>query len=136
MEGYTDNDLKHEAEHLFGCLFNEAAPPELATLYLRAHESLTELGDFPTRELQTVSRIVNRRLNAAMIEPWLRRKNGRRHAVSAKLLLLVYLAECGYAPPGALRCGPQSRFGIVSAALRGFVGLTCGYYFKVRYGLF
>ena len=128
-------ELGREAGHLFTCLFGEAPPPKLTEQYVHAHQILRELREFPAPELHTMRLIVSKRLNAAMIEPFLRRKHGRRHAVSAKLLLLVYLAECGEVQPGALRGGPQSRFAIVSAASRGVAGLLVGLYLKVRHGL-
>lgn len=135
MEIDTDIDLKSEVGHLFACLFGEASQLQLVERYICAHKNIMELRDFPDVELRTVRIIVNKRLNAAMIEPWLRRKNRRRHAVSAKLLLLVYLAECGDESSGALRRGAQGRFQVVFAATRGVLGLLGGFYLKLRHGL-
>jgi len=134
MEHDTHVELRREAEHLFRCLFGGELPSALAANYLKVHECLAELHDLPVNELGTLRIIVDKRLDAAAVEPWLRRQ-GRRHALSAKLLLVIYLAECGGSPAGSLRRGAPGRRVLFLSTLGGMVGLLRGFYLKVRYGL-
>lgn len=75
-------------------LFRTDPPPELVSNYLRVHAEIPAFRLFEEGELRTVRTVVERRLDAVGIELWLRTRQNRRHALSAKLLLLSYLAEC------------------------------------------
>jgi hypothetical protein len=134
MEQHTNAELRREAEHLFRCLLDTEPPSALAAHYLEVHECLVELQELPVDELRTLRLIVDNRLDAAAVEPWLRRK-GRRHALSAKLLLVVYWVECGGSPVGSLRQGARGWRVLVFSTLGGIAGLLRGFYLKVRYGL-
>ena len=131
----THKKLRQEVEYFYHCLFGGDAPPELIAYYLDAHEILLDLRDLPADQLRTVHDIVEKKLDAAAIEPWLRCK-GSRHALSAKLLLIAYLVECGAGrQPGQFQHISSGWVALVSAALGGFVGLLRGRYLKARHGL-
>jgi hypothetical protein len=110
--------LVREARFLHQRFFRREASSTLIAAYCRAHRELAELRAFDAVELTTVNRIVDRKLSAVAIEPWLRR-SGRRHALSAKLLLVAYLAESDTAHAEFSRDAPPAR-----CALCRFVG-TC-----------
>ncbi|MDD2768532.1 MAG: hypothetical protein PHT19_07340 [Methylococcus sp.] len=134
MNHSTHADLRQEAEHFYCCLFGSEAPPALIMHYLAVHQCLTELSEVSVEHSRTLRIIIGRRLNAAAIEPWLRRK-GRRHALTAKLLLVVYLAECGSGHIGFSRHVRVERGALIFAALRGLAGLCHGYYLRRYHGL-
>lgn len=134
MDHNTRADLKSEAEHLYFCLFRDSVPPGLVAHYLNVHEFLAELRDLPSEQLGTIRIIVSKELDASAVEPWLRCK-GRRHALSSKLLLVVYLVECGGGYNEVLRKGRLGRGRMVFAMSCGLVGLLRGFYLKVRHGL-
>jgi hypothetical protein len=131
-----DNDLnlRQEAEHLYRCLFDRQLPEKLADHYIGAHRSLSEQWGIQSAEARTLHLIVAKKLNATAIEPWLRRK-GAHHIVSLKLLLLVYLDECGSGPSGVVRNTRLNRVQLLSVVIRGLVGLLHGRYLKARHGL-
>ncbi len=134
MKYNIDEELKREGEHLYRCLFGEEAPSSLIGHYLDVHDCLAELRDIPVEQSRTMHVIVGKRLNAVAIQPWLRRK-GRRHVLSAKLLLIAYLAECGGKQAGFSRHTRQGRGALMFTVLRGFFGLLRGQYLKMRHGL-
>jgi hypothetical protein len=104
---------------------------------VRAHADIPDLGTIDERELRTVQIIVAHRLDAVGIEPLLRGK-GRRHALSAKLLLLAYLAECDARHPEFMRCatnGPKALVSMGSAALMAVFRLLRGHVQKAWHGL-
>jgi hypothetical protein len=126
--------LKREAAYFFWCLFDSTASSDLIENYSKAHECLIDLRSLPADELLTVGVIIEKRLNAAFVEPWLRRKGGR-HALSAKLLLILYLVECSGGTDGVFRRGTQNWLEILILVIAGFFGLMRGAYVKVRHGL-
>lgn len=135
MEISSNEALNLEVRQLFNSLFGEPPSLKLVATYLRAHDEMIDLRHFPDYELHTLQLITKKNLNATLIEPWLRRKNGLRHAVSAKLLLVVYLAECCNESPRMIRQMSHDRFSITATVLRGLMGLLYGLFLKVRYGL-
>lgn len=89
---FAATPLMQEAQFLHRGFFKRGASVQFVDAYCRAHRDLPDLQAFSAAELATVQTIVERKLNALAIEPWLRRP-GKRHALSAKLLLVAYLAE-------------------------------------------
>lgn len=126
--------LRQEAEYLHRCLFRREASPPLVDGYLRAHAAMPELRAGCVEQMLTVRIIVVKRLDAVSIEPWLR--GGRsRHALSAKLLLVAYLAECdGHHREFSRRSG-GGWFNIIHSGLLAGISLLRGRFQKARHGL-
>jgi hypothetical protein len=127
-------ELGQEAMHLHRCLFCREALPSIVADYLQVHVMLPELCDAPPEQLRTVQKIVAARLNAVAIEPWLRRGK-RRHALTSKLLLLAYLAECGGQHASLMRHNAGGHLTLLINGLRGGLGLLRGRFLKARHGL-
>lgn len=127
-------ELRQEARHLHRCLFRLEALPSTIAYYLQVHVMLPELRDAQPEQLRTVQKIVAARLDAVAIEPWLRRGK-RRHALTSKLLLLAYLAECGGQHSSLMRRDAGGCLSLLVDVLRGGFGLLRGRFQKVRYGL-
>ncbi len=102
-----------EARYLHCCLFNRYPTDNFIDAYIRAHTDISDLRAIDARQLRTVSLIVVCNLDAVGIEPWLRIKV-KRHALSAKLLLIAYLAECDVRHPEFVRHNPSGRLALVS----------------------
>lgn len=85
--------LEREAEFFPRLFLNHATAPRLAQAYLRAHFELPDLCSASEAESKTVRVIVDHKLDALAIEPWLR-GGPRRHLLSRKLLLVAYVMEC------------------------------------------
>jgi hypothetical protein len=130
-----ENQLIAEVEHFYFCLFNFCAPKNIVDDYIKVHNFMPELNNPPLSEKRTLDRIIGNRINVTYVEPWLRRK-GRRHVLSAKLLIIVYLVECTGGLKGHMRQGNQGLPQFLHAFLTGVVGLLYGLYIKVVYGLF
>ena len=88
-------------------------------------------------ELRTMQIIINKKLDALGIEPWLRTRSSR-HLLSRKLLLIAYLAECDATHPkfrkevkGRFRSLVQLFTNCVLAAFH----LLKGLFEKTLYGL-
>src|SRR4051812_3124948 len=90
--------LKEEAVYLHHSLFGRSPSSEMLEAYGNAHDAIPELRQLPQSQYETVATVVAARLDAVGIEPWLR-SAGRRHALSAKLLLLCFLVEAGGRAP-------------------------------------
>ena len=139
MTTTADDDafLKKECRHLYSCFFKRMAPERLVRDYVRAHMELASLRECPAEEAATLEKIVEKGLNAAAIEPWLRRK-GNRHALTRKLMLIAYLAESGGGHEEFSR-QPLGRLGgwpaLILAGVRGAAGMALGYAEKTFYGL-
>lgn len=134
MKSDQITELKLEAEHFYFCLFGSDITSTVITHYIRAHECLEELCEVPAEQLRTVHIITRKKLKATAVEPWLRR-NGMRHVVSVKLLLISYLAECSGENSRFLLRTVSNKIIIVRKTLGGLVELLYGLYLKVRYGL-
>ena len=130
----TNFNLRLEAAHLYRCLFKRDLPDLLALHYIDAHESLSDEWKVTGDQAHTLQLIVENGLSATAVEPWLRRR-GSHHIVSAKLLLLVHLDECGHRDAGILRNTRLGRFGLLLSVIRGGISLFYGLYLKKRYGL-
>ncbi|MFV8810715.1 hypothetical protein ACNSPD_11700 [Yersinia enterocolitica] len=131
------DNMFEEAKYLHYQLFRRLPENNIVDYYLRAHGEILELSKFSEQELKTVEFIVTRGLDAVGIEPWLRNKKSR-HALSVKLLLLTYLAECDTKHSEFCRDNPnkntailQMGYAVFFAALR----LIRGFTQKARYGL-
>ncbi|QNN57996.1 hypothetical protein H9K76_03730 [Diaphorobacter ruginosibacter] len=135
MKQFTNIDLESEAKHLHRCLFRKSISSAFIKAYEEAHKRLPDLQNISVDESRTLHIISTRQLNAVAIEPWLRGKKQQRHALSAKLLLVSYIAECDGKHPGYSR---QRQFGRgiwIFLLFSGFFGLLYGLYLKVRHGL-
>ena len=100
-----------EARYLHHRLFGRDPSDNLVDAYVRAHTEIPELYAADARQLSSVNFIVSRGLDAVGIEPWFRGK-ARRHALSAKLLLLCFLAECGASHPEFTRRAASDRMAL------------------------
>ena len=129
--------LGQECRYLYFFFFKKTPPPCLVQGYIQAHKELSSLRDFPAREYATIQKILEKRLNATAIEPWLRRK-GERHVLTRKLMLISFLAECGGGHEEFSRQA-QGRvrgwWALVLGALQGTGALAVGYAEKTFYGL-
>lgn len=129
--------LCEEARYLHGRMFRRCPADNLVDAYVHAHTEIRDLRAIDERQLRTVQIIVARRLDAVGIEPWLRGK-GIRHALSAKLLLLAYLAECDTRHLEFMRGTTAGRIALVSmgrATIMAIFRLIRGYVQKAWHGL-
>lgn len=127
--------MKGEAQHLHWCLFRRDAPRALIDSYLLAHIDIPELRACSPDQEQAIRVIVNKRLDAVAIEPWLR-GGARRHLLSSKLLLIAYLAECDGRHSEFARRSRGGWTNIVLTGLTAWAALLRGGYLKMRHGLF
>lgn len=134
MEYPLQQELEQEGRHLYRCLFREQAPSGVIAHYCRAHEHLPALHNTPHEQYRSLRIIVDKQLDATAIEPWMRAQ-GRRHALSAKLLLLAYLAECSGNQSGLRKQPIPSRTAMSWTVVCGFFCLLHGRYQKIRHGL-
>lgn len=137
VDEHFADELTREVAYLYSAMFARAVPEELLRGYLRAHSQMSDLGELPPAELNTVRIIVERRLDALGIEPWVRKRK-TRHALSAKLLLVCYLAECGGRHQGlvpAYRGRLVGWWTIVAASFRAVTRMLRGRVQMGRYGL-
>ena len=129
--------LCEEARYLHRCMFRRSSPNGLVEAYVRAHAELPDLRVIDERQRRTVHYIVVRRLDAFSIEPWLRCK-GTRHALSAKILLIAYLAECDARHPEFVRRQSNRQGALASigfTTIIAFLRLFRGYVQKAWHGL-
>jgi hypothetical protein len=129
--------LCEEASYLHHRIFGRCATDNLIDAYVRAHAEIPDLLAIDERQLRTVQVIVEHCLDAVGIEPWLRGKK-IRHALSAKTLLLAYLAECDACHPEFSRCVSDGRLALVdmgSATFAAVFQLMRGRIQKAWYGL-
>jgi hypothetical protein len=98
MSPAKSENLRSEALHLHRQIFRREPTAFLVDCYLRAHAEIPELNLTDDAHQRAMSVIVGRQLDAAGIEPWLR-GGPKRHPLSAKLLLIAYLAECDACHP-------------------------------------
>jgi hypothetical protein len=129
--------LCEEARYLHVRLFRQCSADSILDAYVRAHVEIPDLRAIDERELRTVRIIVAHRLDAVGIEPWLRRKR-TRHALSAKILLLAYLAECDACHPEFSRRAYDGRMALANmgcAVLASVFRLLRGRLQKVWHGL-
>jgi hypothetical protein len=129
--------LWEEAKYLHICMFRRHPSNVIFEAYIRAHAEIPDLCVFDERQLKTVRAVVVQCMDAVGIEPWLRGKRVR-HALSAKMLLLAYLAECDSCHPEFSRRASVGRMAVVNmgcAALKAGLCLLRGRIQKAWYGL-
>lgn len=129
--------LCKEARYLHGRMFRSCPAANIVDAYVHAHTEIRDLRTLDERQLRTVQIIVAHHLDAVGIEPWLRDK-GIRHALSTKLLLLAYLAECDTRHLEFMRGTSDGRIALVRmgrTTLMAIFRLICGYVQKAWYGL-
>ena len=130
--------LRLEATYLYNCLFHQAASENLLAGYVKAHQKIQALRSIQPKQQVGITQIVTRQLDAVGIEFWLR-SGEPRHALSCKLLLLIYLAECGGQLSSQLVRGSSTQGYLwwkiaLDLGRTGFYTLRGGYQ-KLRYGL-
>ena len=130
----THFKLSCEGYHLFRCLFDSDPPSGFIEYYIEVNEHLAKYNNFTDDELRTISLIVERKINATAVEPWLRRKK-RRHILTAKLLIIVYWAESISLPNKVFRSGESGKIVVILETLNSIKALLLGGLLKVRYGL-
>lgn len=134
MECNTRLVLEREAKQFYLFLFGLTPTAELVAHYVQAHDCIPEFHDAPVEQQATIGLIVKNNIDATAVEPWLRRKE-RRHLLSAKLLLLVYLFECSGVCSGFSQHRHAGRSVLLVGSMAGGWKLVKGLYLKVRYGL-
>jgi hypothetical protein len=133
--------LSREATHLHACLFNAPAGPEFIARYVKAHGVLLALAASTGPEDAAIRRIVERGLDAAAIEPWLRGAPGRRHLLCRKVLLALHLSECGggrpvfFQPLAADVPWPLAWLVLLRLGVQSAVRLASGRFMIARHGL-
>lgn len=128
--------LTLEVEVLHRQFFRHDAPPKLIEGYWRAHAELPDLACRNSNQLRTIAVIIEKRLDALGIEPWLR-SGSERHLLSRKLLLIAYLAESDAAHP-EFRKHAEGRMRSLAQLCRGAlmaIRLVRGRVQKALYGL-
>ncbi len=133
----AQGNLTREAEVLHRQFFRREASLGFIDEYLRAHVELPDIWQASDNELRTVNIVIEKKLDALGIEPWLR-TGSRRHLLSRKLLLIAYLAECDATHLefrqeiiGRTRSFAQ----LCSSGALGIIRLSKGWIQKALYGL-
>jgi len=131
------NTLTTEAKYLYFHFFQRIASNQFVKLYIKAHMESEWLMDLPQSELAQVRTILDKKLDAVAIEPWLR-KSIRLHALSSKLLLVSYLSECDTMNQEYSRkylSGSLSILKIITLSIKSFFRLMRGFLQKFFYGI-
>jgi hypothetical protein len=131
------DSLRTEAKYLYYQLFQRVSSSQFLELYVKAHIESESLMDLPQSELAHVQTILQKKLDAVAIEPWLR-KAMRLHALSSKLLLVSYLSECDSMNQEYSRQHPSGSLSILKIiilSLKSFFRLTRGFLQKHFYGI-
>jgi hypothetical protein len=131
------SNLCREAHYLYQQCFQRRASSSLVERYKNAHAEIPELNRADAQETRTMYLIMEKKLNAPGIEPWLRNEK-KHHILTSKLLLIMYLAECDAAHREFTRASSGRFLGWVSmfsACWRGVMRLCIGAMQKNRYGL-
>jgi hypothetical protein len=131
------DSLRTEAKYLYYQMFQRPSSSQFVELYVKAHIESESLMDLPQSELANVQTILQKKLDAVAIEPWLR-KAMRLHALSSKLLLISYLSECDSMNQEYSRqhsSGSLSILKIIILSLKSFLRLTRGFLQKYFYGI-
>lgn len=88
-------------------------------------------------EVQTVRTVIEKKLDAIAVEPWLRNKY-RHHLLSKKIFLISYISECD-AEHIEYNNHIENRFiyfaVMMFECVRASFNLAQGLYLKVRHGL-
>jgi hypothetical protein len=130
--------LCDEGKYLYFHLFHRHPPNNLVDAYIRAHAEIKDLRTVDPRQKETVDIIVDQGLDPIIVEPWLRGKK-TRHLLSAKMLLIAYLAECDiHHHPEFSRSARSSKMTLGSiglATIAAGIRLIRGYIQKMRHEL-
>jgi hypothetical protein len=103
--------------------------------YLKFHQDCPELMVATPEEIHTVTTIVDKKLDALGIEPWLR-KGTNRHLLTRKLMLIAYLTECDAEYYKYWRGSPErSIWYLLLDCIRAGFQLSKGLVQKALYGL-
>lgn len=134
---YPKEYLINELNHLHNCQFGRAPSSRIIDLYIKAHYEIPSLKEGSSKEFQTLHIINEKKINALLVEPLLRRGK-KRHLLSKKILLVTYLAECDleYSDFESVALGGARSFlQLFCICLGGVRGLVCGLYLRIRYDL-
>jgi hypothetical protein len=129
--------LTSECIFLYKCMFGRPPSGQFMQHYLDAHCARPELCSSSYLENATLQKLQAKNLNAVCIEPWLRRIN-QNHPLTAKLLLITYIAECDSRHPEFNRNTKGCLLGkcqLLLELVRGAVQLFYGYILVKLYGL-
>jgi hypothetical protein len=129
--------LLEELRYLYALIFHRCPTNKILESYVRAHAEIVDFRDADKSQLKTVRIIVINRLDAIGIEPFFR---GReiRHILSAKMLLLAYLAECEGTHSEFSHdnsCGHMALVSIFYAVIEATIHVMRGCIQKALYGL-
>ena len=108
--------LEQEANYFHYCLFGTLPLRQLVNLYVEFNTERSQSVKVDSEHARTVETILRMRLDAVGIEPWLR-QYGRRHLLSRKLMLIMYLAECDSAHPDFRVCISGPFYGYIAVVL-------------------
>jgi hypothetical protein len=130
------NVLIEECLYFHSLLFNDIPSGTIMDFYISAHRELSDLRYANGHEAAVIKTIVQKRLCAPGIEPWLR-AGKQRHILTRKLMLLSYLAECsGSSPIRKVFFGrPTALPRMFLLCCRALGRLTTGYIQRLIYGL-
>ncbi|WP_143530307.1 hypothetical protein [Rhizobium sp. RU36D] len=139
LDQTDDRDgLAKEVNHLHQSLFGRPPTASVIEHYIQAHMIMPELHDVHDAEVRTVRAVIEKKLDAIAVEPWLRDKN-RHHLLSRKIFLLSYISECD-AEHVEYNNHIENRFIYFGVMLfecaRASFTMAKGLYLKVRHGLF
>lgn len=129
--------LTDEVRFLHRQMFRRAPTLPFVEGYIRAHAEILDLASETDQQRRTLQIIIAKRLRAVGIEPWLRTRR-RRHPLSAKLLLIAYLAECDADHSEFARRSHGRGLGLIRMVSGGMIGsaeLLVGRIQKAWYGL-
>lgn len=138
MDQIDDRDvLEKEVYHLHQSLFGRPPSASVVNHYFQAHIIMPEFHRIDDTEVQTVRTVIEKKLDAIVVEPWLRNKN-RHHLLSKKIFLISYISECD-AEHIEYNNHIENRFiyfaVMMFECVRASFNLAQGLYLKVRYGL-
>ncbi len=136
---YIDTEyLTKEARLFYRQLYKFHPSDSFINLYLQAHLYGKMISELDTNELSSVIKVVNNNLDAVAIEPWLRKKGQKRHALSSKLMLVSFLSECDSHHQEFFRKTRADQFAWLKAATIILIALpryVLGFIQKYIYGI-
>ena len=126
--------LSNEMKFFYKALFGLKPPEKLIQHYMQAHNVLIDSSDFDEVQVETIRLILKKNLDPVGIELWLRHKR-KRHLLSAKLMLVSYLAESGGKVDCFSRSQTRSKINLILYLIGSIFTFVRGYYQKNKYGL-
>lgn len=130
----TDQALYDEATHFYKLLFRDSPTQEILKLYCEAHFYIPELVNAPSNQIETVQKVMSLKLNAVVIEPFLR-KRVNRHILTSKLMLLIYFEESANCRKGFESRNRNNSVDLLFELTAATINMAKGIFFKIRYGL-